>query len=528
MTKLAILMLLSFAFIASVPSFGADADAKEKVLKIALGTEPDNLNPINDFNAYDCIKIFSGLLKTDDKLQMIPDLAESWEVSPDGKTFTFHLRKGMKWHDGTSLTADDVKFTFDLLRSEKWTSIFPISSEFKIIDDISIQDDSTIVFHLKEGVVPFKERFAVPILPKHILNGQDLMKTEFWQEPIGSGPYKFKEWKRGEDLILVANPDYYGGAPKIGEIKYLFVPDENARVSLLKSGEVDVTKIDPRTKKILESTSGIQVITTPSANWYGLCLPNDIWPFSIKEVRQAIAFAINKQQILDTIFYSQGELAYGPYRKADWAYNPEIAYSYDPNKSRQLLADAGFKEGGDGVFEKDGKKLEFDLLYPTYSSERKDMAIAIKTDLAAVGIKVNLVSKTWDEITYQMYHDTAFFNMWGTPFDPDDVNYKVFHSKFMDQGWSNPSSYSNPEVDKLLDEGRITFDEAKRKEIYDKIQMQLVEDQPIAFVVFSNYIYALKDKITGIDPKTGPHGYGNTGTISGELWWNVEQWDLQE
>jgi peptide/nickel transport system substrate-binding protein len=520
--QLAVITMIASFLLLSLPP----AAAEEKTLNIALGEEPDNLNPIGNANIYDCNKVFSGLLKSDENLEMVSDLADYWEISPDGKTYTFHLREGVKWHDGSDFTAEDVKFTYDLLKNQEWISVFSPSSEYKVIDDIQIIDDNTVKFSLSEGIVPFQQRFTLPILPKHLLDEQDLSKTEFWQSPVGTGPYKFVEWKKGEELTMVANHDYYGDAPKIQQIKFVFVPDENARVILLKSGEVDAIKVDARTKDTLDGELGITVVTAPSANWYGLSLPNDQLPFSIKEVRQAIAYAINKQQILDTIFYGQGEIAYGPYREADWVYNPDIAYSYNPEKAKQLLADAGFSDSdGDGILEKDGMKLEFNLVYSSSNAERKDIAIAVKTDLAEVGIGVNPVGKSWDEIDSDLFHSEAFTVSWGSPFDPDDLNYKLWNSEYTDQGWWNPATYNNPEVDELLNEGRTTWNEDKRKDIYQKIQETLVDDQPVIFLVFGDYIYALSDKLSGEKPRNGPHGYGSNGALTGELWWNLEEWD---
>ncbi len=509
----------------------ADADQTGKTISIAVGKEPDDLNPIantghGDF--YDIIKIYSGLLKSDENLQLAPDLAESWTVSPDGRTYTFKLKKDVKWHDGSDFSAQDVKYTYELLKDGKWISIFPVSSEFKIIDDISVADQDTVRFTINEGPVSFQERFSLPILPKHILEGQDLAKTDFWQKPIGTGPYKFEDWKHGEELTLIANQDYYGEAPKIGVLKYIFVPDESARISLLRSGEVDAIKIDPRSMKTLEGQTGIKIYSTPSANWYGINLPGKMWPFESKEVRQAIARAINKQQILDTIFNGQGEIAYGPFREADWVYNPEIAFPYDPEKARQLLADAGFEDSnGDGVLEKDGKNFEFELIYPSSNAERKDIAIAVKTDLASVGIKVEPVAKSWDEISQDLYRSNPIVVAFGSPFDPDDNNYQLWSSKFIGDGWWNPASYSNAEVDNLLEEGRRVSDKETRKEIYGKLQRIISDDQPIAFIVFCNYVYAVNDRVTGIKPRNGPHGQGTNGGIDGELWWNVEEWQKE-
>lgn len=507
------------------------ACAEEKTMNIALGSEPDDLNPLSNTghaDFYDLIKVFSGLLKSDEKLEMVPDLASSWEVSPDAKTYTFHLKKGIKWQDGKDFSAEDVKFTYDLLRGGKWTSVLPVSTDYTDITDVLIIDPSTVKFSLKEGIIPFQERFSAAILPKHLLEGQDLSKTSFWQKPIGTGSFVFKDWKRGEELVFTANPTYYGDAPKFDVLRYVFVPEEAARISLLENGEVDAIKIDPRSMPTLENAKGIKLYSMPSANWYALNLPGMMWPFQDKNVRLAIAYAINKQQILDTIFNGQGEIAYGPLRSEDWAYNPDIAFSYDPEKAKRLLAEAGFKDtNGDGVLEKDGKDLAFELIYPSSNAERKDIAIAAKTDLEKVGIKIEPVGKSWDEISQELYRSAPIVAAFGSPFDPDDNNYQLWDTKFIGQGWWNPASYSNPKVDAILDSARTTSDKQQRKEDYQELQTILANDQPLAFIVFCNYVYAVSDKISGIELRNAPHGQGTNGGINGEIWWNVEQWQKQ-
>ncbi|MCW3130433.1 MAG: ABC transporter substrate-binding protein [Methanophagales archaeon] len=501
-----------------------------KTLKIALGAEPDDLNPLTMYShsPSDVPKFFNGLVKFDEDLDLAPDLAESWDVSAGGKVYTFHLRQGVKWHDGKEFTAEDVKFTYDLIRSGGIISIFPLATEYEDIEEVDIEDDYTVKFTLREGIVPFRERFTVAILPKHLLEGEDLTTTDFWQHPIGTGPYKFKEWIGGEKLVMVANRNYFAGVPVINEVTFVFVPEEISRVRLLKDGEVDAIKVDARALSMLAGEPGIEIYTAPAANWYGITLPTKTRPFDEKKVRQAIAYAINKQAILDTIFQDKGEIAYGPFRKSSWVYNPDIEYDYNPDKARQLLAQAGFFDtDGDGIVEKDGEKLEFTLIYPVADTERRDIAIAVKTDLAAVGINAKLSGLSWDEITTDLIHENAFTISWGSPYDPDLLNYKLWHSKFLYQGWWNPACYENPAVDELLDKGRTTWDREERKHIYQELQEILVEDQPIAFIVYSDYVYAVSEKIIGITPRPGPHGAGTLGGMTGELWWNMEEWEVK-
>jgi len=302
------------------------------------------------------------------------------------------------------------------------------------------------------------------------------------------------------------------------------VPDVTARVNLLKTGEVDAIEVDPQTMKTLENEKGVKVYSVPSAQWYSMNMPNQEWPFNIKEVRQAIGYAIDKQQIVDAIFKGQGVPAYGPINPKSWAYNPDIAFSYNTERAEQLLYQAGFQKGNDGILQKDGKKLEFDILYLSNDPVRKDIAIAVATDLQALGIKANPVGKSSDQMNVEDWHKVVI-RAGGNPMDPDDYNYKEFDSKFIGQGTWNLPSYSNPEVDSLLEKGRTTFDQDQRKRIYGDLQKILVEDQPTAFVAFGNTIYAVSSKITGVKPRPAPHEHGG---LTGELWWNVEQWDIKE
>jgi peptide/nickel transport system substrate-binding protein len=256
-------------------------------------------------------------------------------------------------------------------------------------------------------------------------------------------------------------------------------------------------------------------------------MPYVLPQFKDKAVHQAVALAINKKGILDTIFAGQGEIAYGPFRSEDWVYNKGIEFAQDAEKAKKLLADAGWKAGSDGILAKDGVKLEFDLMYVASNSERKDIAVAVASDLDKIGIKANPTAKAnWDEVDYKVFHNNAFVTAEGSPFDPDDQVYQVFGTKYMNDGWWNPASYSNPELDKLCEQGRTTADKSQRKEIYGKVQKILADDQPMPPIVFGNYVYAISDKISGVVPRNGPHGGGNTGSINGDLWWNAENWVL--
>lgn len=232
----------------------------------------------------------------------------------------------------------------------------------------------------------------------------------------------------------------------------------------------------------------------------------------------------------NSIYAGQGQLAYGPYRSESPVYNPDIITVQDTDKAKKILTDAGWKLGPDGIMEKDGVKLEFDLLYVATATERKDIAIAVVPDLEKIGIKVNPVAlANWNEMTAEKWHNNAAVMAQGSPLDPDNNVYMIYHSKFINDGTNNLASYNSPEADKLIEQGRTTSEMSQRKPIYQQLQKVLAEDQPCVPILYGNNIYALNDKVSGMVPRNGPHGgSGNEGSICGNLWWNVEAWDIKE
>ena len=274
------------------------------------------------------------------------------------------------------------------------------------------------------------------------------------------------------------------------------------------------------------SVSGYNVYVQPSACWYGLSVPNQKWPFNILEVRQAIAYAANKQAMIDALFNGRGEVAYGPYNSKDWAYNPEVTFPYDPDHAKDLLKEGGFVFKDDHwIYQEDGRVLEFDLYYLASTPERKDIAIALATDLNSLHMNVNLVPMTsWADYDVNVARNTANILSWGSPNDPDLPNYKLFSSKFINDGWWNTFSYVNPQVDALLESGRYEWDLDARKAYYYEAQKYIAQEQPVVFLVYPDSVYLIDERIEGIMPKNSPHGSGTQGGIISEIWWNAEDW----
>src|SRR5512135_2704930 len=291
--------------------------------------------------------MFNGLVKYDTDLSVIGDLAESWDISSDGLTILFHLRKGVRWTDGVEFTADDVKFGFDTITDKKTPTAY--SEDFLQVKKAEVVDKYTFkVIYDKPFAPALTSWGGLVILPKHLLEGKDITKTDFGRNPIGLGPYKLTKWVTGQELILDSNHDYFEGRPYIDQFVYRVIPDRATMFLELQTGGVDMMDLTPiQYTKQTESDffrNNFQKFRFPQFvyTYMGFNLRHPF--FKDKRVRQAIAYAIDKSEIVDVVLFGLGSPATGPYVPNTWPYNPNVKeYTYDPDKARQLLKEAGWE-----------------------------------------------------------------------------------------------------------------------------------------------------------------------------------------
>lgn len=254
--------------------------------------------------------LFNGLTAHDGNDQIVPGLAETWDYDEQTYTYTFHLREGVKWHDGEPFTADDVKFTIEaIMDPENGSENAP---NYEDVEEITIIDAQTVAFRLTEPNVAFLEYMTMGILPQHLLAGQDMQESDFFRSPVGTGPYKLESWDAGQSIVLVKNEDYYLGAPKIDRVIFKIVPDDNAQAVQLQSGELDLALLDPKNAQSFAGTDGYTLYDMTTADYRGILFnfANDYWTAN-RDIIPAICYAIDRQAIVDSVLLGEGMPAYG-------------------------------------------------------------------------------------------------------------------------------------------------------------------------------------------------------------------------
>ncbi|PKL52453.1 MAG: peptide-binding protein [Nitrospira bacterium HGW-Nitrospira-1] len=450
--------------------------------------------------------IFNGLVKYDTDLSVIGDLAESWDISHDGLVITFHLRKGVKWADGVEFTADDVMFGYKTIIDEKTPTAY--SEDFRQVRKAEVLDKYTFRVTYEKPFAPALTSWGnLVVLPKHLLEGKDITKSELARNPVGMGPYKLNKWTSGQELALDAYQDYFEGRPYINHYIYRVIPDSATMFLELQAGGIDMMGLTPiQYTKQTETDffkSNFQKFRYPAFayTYMGLNLKHPF--FKDKQVRQAIAYAIDKSEIVDVVLFGLGSPSTGPYVPNTWPYNPNVKkYEYNPEKAMQFLKEAGWKDtDGDGILDRDGKPFEFTILTNMGNTLRMNTATIIQWRLAKVGIKVEIRALEWSTFINEFIDKRCFQAVilgWSIGLDPDQFD--IWHSSKTKEKEFNFVSYRNPEVDELLDRGRRTFDITERKKAYFRIQEILADELPYIFLYVPDATPIVQARFRGIKP----------------------------
>jgi peptide/nickel transport system substrate-binding protein len=424
--------------------------------------------------------IYEGLLRYSPKLEPMPELAESWSVSEDAKTYTFHLRKGVTWHDGKPFTSADVVFSTEFLKQTHARARGNLAQ----VEKIETPDDDTVVFTLKLPFGPFLGIFEVgslPMIPKHIYEGTDFKSNPANNTPIGTGPFMFKEWQKGAFIHLVKNPNYYiKGKPYIDEIYWHIIPDAAARAVAFETGKVDVMPGGSVENFDVPRLSKLKNVCVTGAGWEFFSPHSWLWlnnrqgPTANKKFRQAIMYAIDRNFAKDVIWNGFAKVATGPSASTIKFHTDQVtSYDYDPAKAKALLKEAGYN----------GEKLR--MLPLPYGETWQRWAEAVKQNLQDVGINVEMVATDvpgWNQKIADWDYDIAFTYLYqyGDPALGVGRNY-VSSQIAKGAQFNNVEGYVNPEIDQLFAEGANAVPDSKRGEIYAKAQKILVDDVPVAW-----------------------------------------------
>lgn len=457
--------------------------------------------------------LFNSLLKYDQNLDLAGELAESWQVADDKKTITFKLKPDLQWADGKPLTSADILFTWQLITDENTHS--PYASDYQLVTKAEAPDARTFIVHYSQPFAPALESWAsLQVLPKHKLAGQDIRTTSFAQKPLGSHYYQLKEWRHGEYIKLEKNPKSVLGPANIDHLIERIIPDPAAQFLELMADNIDSMSMDPITyARIIPSRPALQARLNQfkelgnSYTYLGFNLKRK--PFDDLRVRKAINYAIDKQEIIDGVYLGLGITIASPYKPGTRWSNPDlIPYTFDPAKAKQLLAEAGFEDtNGDGVVERDGKKLSFEILTNLGNKQREKTAVIIQRRLKEVGIETHIRTLEWASLLTNFIKPGDFDAVvmgWGLGLDPDQYN--IWHSSQQKPGQFNFIGYNNPAVDKLLEQGRLEFDPEKRMQIYHEFAKVLYEDSPLVYLSAGYGLTAIHKRVQGIMNPVPPAG----------------------
>ncbi|TDC04379.1 ABC transporter substrate-binding protein [Nonomuraea longispora] len=484
------------------------APAAQDTVVLGLSSEPDALNPVLGYAPDGGSLMFDGLVRRTPDLKVQPALAESLPEA-EGKKVEFTLRQGVTFHDGRPLTSADVVYTYEQVLKSGNNS--PIRGDYAAIDKVDAPDERTVVFHLKYPYAPIVQRATLGIVPD---------KSDLSGKPVGTGPYAFVSWTKGDKIALKANERYWGDVPAVKNLVLAYTTDDNARATRMAAGEYTATELPPKAVARFRDQPGVTVHEAPSADYRGVMFPMDQPVTGDLAVRRALSLAVDRSAMVSAILAGAGAPAFGPIAPGTGWHDPSVTGSAQPDRAEAAatLEAAGWKAGADGIRTKDGTAARFTLMYPAGDSLRKDLALAVASDAKQVGIDVRLAGLDWDAIDQRMAKDALIMG-YGTPYDPDYTNYELFHSSYAGQGYFNPGRYDNPEMDRLLDAGRRTSDRAAREKTYQEVQRLIRDDAVWLYLVYLKHTYVVRGGWSGLRIGVEAHEHSTGGLLGTVVNW---------
>jgi peptide/nickel transport system substrate-binding protein len=493
-------------------------------LVVGVETDADALSPLtsttttgSDIHGL----LFAGLANTNpDMATYSPWLARSWEYSADRRSLTFFLRDDVLWHDGVKFSAHDVVFSIPLYKDERigYGSIRWLDR----ITNVSALDSFTVRFDF-DAVYPYQltDANVGRPLPKHLLEGvapEEFRNHPFNRDPVGTGPFRFGGWKSQQTITILANEEYFLGRPLLDRVVFKIVPDRTSLITQIKTGEIDLyPKFPPSAFEELSALPGMRVERVPSRVYYYLGWQNEHRLFRDPRVRRALSMAIDRERIVATLLHGCGRLIDGPILPFLWAYDPEVPrIPYDPEGAKKLLAEAGWEDrDGDGWLDREGMPFDFTMKTNENNELRKDVVVIVQEMLGKIGVRVQPVTLEFNVFIEQTNRKDfeADCHGWRQGVKVDLTS--IWHSRSIPDKY-NQVSYSNPEVDRLIDEASLELDQEKAKVLWSRVQRLIAEDVPYTFLFNLDDLYALSGRFQNARFETYAWTY------------NIEEWSLSE
>ncbi|MBU1878656.1 MAG: peptide ABC transporter substrate-binding protein [Chloroflexi bacterium] len=472
-----------------------------------LAGNPRAINPLYaDLYSVDrdiCALVFNGLTRINERGEIVPDLADRWQVSADERQYTFFLRSDIRWHDGHTFSAADVVFTTGVIHTPAFAGSESLIRAWQNVRVEQI-DDLTVRFTLPEPYAPFLEHTTLGIVPKHLLGDipvADLDQSAFSTHPVGTGIYKIKE-VAADHILLEAYDGYYGQHPYITKVEFRFYPDYDSVLAAYRRGEIlGVSRVPIKDLAAARTLENLQVYTTRLSGYRVVYLNLRDPIFQEPEVRQALLYALDRQKLIDDVLDGQGIVAHSPIMPNSWAYDPTVRqYPYDPARARDLLQAAGWQDtDDDGIRDRDGEKLEF-----TLSTNNDPLHTAIISEIsrqwAQVGVRAYPETTGWTELVQDYLPPRRFDSVllaWEQmPVDPDA--YPWWHSTQITGTGQNYASWVNRDASEALEQARLTTNREERLALYLQFQTVFADQVPSLLLYYPLYHYGVDREVRNV------------------------------
>lgn len=475
--RLALLAAACLCMAVSMTSFAAD----KSDIVVAVDADVDTLHP-TDFSTTVELGVLNQIYDTllyyspDGTKDPEPRIAESYEISDDGLDYTFHLRDDVTFHDGTPVTADDVVFSIELYKASEYQG-----SQISMLSSVEATDEHTVVCHLDAPYSPFLQGICSPMIASKAY--YESSEDDFVNNPIGTGPYKFVSRAKGSNIKLEANEDYYRGAPEIKEVTFEVIPDSSTKAIALQTGEVNFAEIDSATKPQLEANPAITIAEVPTSTFSYIAMNTEKEPFNDVKVRQAINYAIDRDNLVAVCYDGEAEVNSNICAKERFGYSDDqFQYTYDPEKAKELLAEAGIE-------------TPYDLGEILVAEKYSNLATVIQNDLKAVGLDVTISVKEFNSYISDLQNGSYGITALNMTLEGDTQTLEMaFTSDYI--GIANNARYSDEEMDKLFEQARTETDNDKRAEIFNEIFTKVQDEAIYAVMCNPMTLYAYNSDLS--------------------------------